>query len=163
LKINKLSSEKDINLCRKILNESFSTVAVEFGLTRLNSPTNAAFYTNDDLIKQIENGLDFYLGFYQQEPIGCVAIEKSRTESDTFYIEKLAVIPLYRHKGFGKLLMDFCIQTVIDSGGIVISIALIDSNIQLKEWYKNMRFEVTGVRKFEHLPFDVCFMKKNVM
>ena len=162
MKIDKLSKQNDIELCRKILNESFITVADEFGLTRENSPTNAAFYSNDDLKKQIEKGIEFYKGTNKGKVIGCVAIEKSKTEPDTFYVEKLAVLPLFRHKGFGKQLMDFCSDTVKDLGGKTISIALIDSNLQLKGWYEELGFQVTAIKEFEHLPFKVCFMQKDI-
>jgi ribosomal protein S18 acetylase RimI-like enzyme len=160
MKILKLNIASDIETCRKILNESFITVADEFGLTKENSPTNAAFYSNKDLINQIDNGLEFYLGYFDGNAISCVAIEKSKSETDTFYIEKLAVIPKFRHKGFGKELMDFCIHTIKSQGGKNISIALIDSNIRLKEWYFDLDFQITTIKKFDHLPFSVCFMKR---
>jgi diamine N-acetyltransferase len=161
IKIDKLSND-DVEICRKILNESFITVADDFGLTRENSPTNAAFYTNTDLLKQIEKGIEFYLATYQGKSIGCVAIEKSKTEPDTFYVEKLAIVPLFRHKGYGKQLMDFCCLTAKGLGGKVISIALIDSNLQLKKWYEELGFQMTFIKEFEHLPFKVCFMKKDI-
>jgi ribosomal protein S18 acetylase RimI-like enzyme len=156
-------SDNEIEICRKILNESFLTVANEFGLTKENSPTNAAFYSNNDLKGQIAKGILFYIGYWEGKAIGCVAIEKSKTELDTFYIEKLAVVPFIRHKGFGKKLMVFCFQTVKNMGGKTISIALVDSNSILKIWYKGLGFRVTGIKKFDHLPFDVCFMKKDLV
>jgi len=163
MKISKLSEENEIEICRKILNESFLTVADESGLTKENSPTNAAFYSNDDLIKQIEKGIEFYIGYHNDKAIGCVAIEKSKTEFDTFYIEKLAVLPTFRHKGFGKELMDFCISIVKNLAGKFISIALIDSNKKLKDWYEKSGFQTTEIKKFGHLPFSVCFMKKEIL
>jgi diamine N-acetyltransferase len=162
MKISILSGDYEIEVCRKILNEAFITVADEFGLTKENSPTNAAFYSKDDLLNQIQKGIDFYIGYNQGIAIGCVAIEKSKTEIDTFYVEKLAVLPVFRHNGFGNRLMDFCLDTIKGLGGNAISIALINSNIQLKDWYLGMGFEVTSIKKFEHLPFEVCFMKKDI-
>ena len=43
-------------------------------------------------------------------------------------------------------------------GGKKVSLGMIDSHAVLKEWYKSMGFEEKGIKKFEHLPFLVCFM-----
>jgi len=94
--------------------------------------------------------------------VGFVAIEKSQTEAEVYYIEKVSVIPEYRHKGMGKKIMEFARKRILELGGIRASLAIIDENTRLKDWYKTMGFIVTGVKKFNHLPFTVCFMTKEL-
>ena len=36
------------------------------------------------------------------------------------------------------------------------------SNIKLKKWYLSQGFIETGSKDFEHLPFRVCFMNKQI-
>lgn len=94
--------------------------------------------------------------------IGCIAIEKSAKEIDTFYIEKVSVIPRYRNQGFGTKLIDFATSKIKAFGGKSISIALIDTNTILKNWYFSQGFIETGFKDFEHLPFRVSFMNKQI-
>jgi len=94
--------------------------------------------------------------------IGCIAIEKSKSTLDTFYIEKVSVVPEYRNQGYGVQLMDFALTKIKESGGKNASIALIDSNTNLKNWYRSQGFIETGTKDFEQLPFRVCFMNKQL-
>lgn len=62
----------------------------------------------------------------------------------------------------GLRLMNFASERIAILGGKRISIGLIDSNTQLKEWYGKQGYTTFDVKKFEHLPFDVCMMEKNI-
>ncbi len=85
-------------------------------------------------------------------------MEKSATDERTFTIERLAVAPEARHRGFGALLLSYALNRITENGGTVASIALMDNNEVLKQWYQGKGFAQTGRRTFEHLPFAVCFM-----
>ena len=160
--IQKINRQNDFIIPTKLLNEAFGTVAKEFGLTKENCPTNSAFITSDELKEQLTENREFYIYKLKEEIVGFVAIEKSLNEADTFYIEKLAVLPACRHAGIGHQLMDFVSNRIAESGSKRISIALINSNIVLKNWYNKQGFTETLVKVYEHLPFDVCFMEKYI-
>ncbi len=159
--IKKVSFDDDFLVYTNLLNSSFATVATEFGLTMENCPTNNAFITKEKLrIELLEKDREF---FYLEENdlvIGFIAIEKSSSRQNTFYIEKVAVHPEYRNKGIGKQLMDFATQKIIELKGIEISIGVIDSNNNLKRWYQNQGFKIVEIKYYEHLPFRVCLMSK---
>ena len=144
--IRKINKQDDFSVLAKLLNEAFSTVAEEFGLTKENSPTNNAFVTADALQLQLTESREFYSCEDKEKPIGFIAIEKSSKEPDTFYIEKMAVHPDYRHRGTGRLLMDFAIKRIVEFGGKRISIGLINSNIVLKNWYQAQGFSEFEVK-----------------
>lgn len=99
---------------------------------------------------QFEN--DVYIGF--------VAIEKANNE--IYYMEKLAILPEYRHKGYGKKVMDFVVNYVKGKDGKKISIGIINENEILKKWYLSYGFIETETKVFYHLPFTVCFMEKKL-
>jgi ribosomal protein S18 acetylase RimI-like enzyme len=152
--------EKDLAVSVKVLNDSHLTVAKEFNFTKQSNPTNNAFIDVETLRTHLSKGIDLYLSIVDNVAIGCIAIEKSSKEIDTYYIEKVSILPEYRHNGYGIKLMDFASDRIKNSGGKKISIALIDSNTKLKEWYLKQGFIETSIKDFEHLPFRVCFMSK---
>jgi ribosomal protein S18 acetylase RimI-like enzyme len=160
--IKKITLQDDFQALAQLLNDSFATVAEEFGLTKENSPSNNAFITPETLKSQLIECREFFYFSENGIAVGFIAIEKSEREETTYYIEKLAALPQYRHKGIGRQLMDFATERIKTFEGKKVSIGLIDSNICLKEWYSRQGFEETGVKKFEHLPFNVCFMDKMI-
>lgn len=144
----------------QVLRDSYMTVAVEFKLTRRNCPTNAAFTTPEQLQQLMERGAEFYGWYDNKKLIGFVAIEHAGEQ--IYYMEKLAVLPEYRHRGYGKKLADFVYSYVKDKKGERIAIGIIDKNRLLKEWYKKQGYVEKGKKEFHHLPFTVCFMERDV-
>lgn len=75
-------------------------------------------------------------------------------------MEKLAVLPEYRHKNYGAELVRFVFDYIRNRGGQKLSIGIIDEHTVLKYWYKELGFKEIGTQVFNHLPFTVCFMEK---
>lgn len=150
----------ELNSSLQVITESFSTVAAEFGLTKENCPTHPAFMTLDRLQEALKKNVKFFGLFSEKLQIGLVAVEKSTNE--VFFLERLSVLPAYRHRGYGKRLIDYAFDFVKAQGGKVIKIALINEHSVLKQWYLNYGFCETGTKNFSHLPFTVCFMEKGV-
>lgn len=158
--IIKRIDEHQFEECARVIRNSFITVADEFNLTKENAPTNPAFIERDSLEKMKEKGIGMFGAFEGDVCIGFVAIEKAN--EDVFYMERLAVLPEHRHKGIGRELMDFVFDYSRRNGGKKVSIAIINKNKRLKDWYIKYGFIETGVKEFKHLPFEVCFMEKAV-
>jgi len=155
-----VSEDSELEKCAEVIRNSFITVAKDFNLTIDNAPTNAAFIKLENLIKMREKGIAMFSVYNEKEQVGFVAIE--RANENVFYMEKLAVLPKHRHKGYGKAIMDFVFGYVKDKGGKTVEIGIINENTILKKWYENYGFSQIGIKKFNHLPFNVCFMKKDV-
>ena len=160
--ISFINSSDDLSAIVHVLNVSHGTVARDFGFTRYNNPTNNAFIDESTLKTQLIKGIDLYAISMNGQLIGCIAIEKSAREIDSFYIEKVSVVPEFRNQGVGVKLMDFAVTKIKESGGKSVSVALIDSNTKLKKWYSAQGFKETETKDFEHLPFRVCFMNKQL-
>ncbi len=135
-------------------------MADDFGLTEENCPGNAAFTTLERLKKLKEKNAAFFGLYGDDKQIGFVAVEKA--SDAVYYVERLAVLPEYRHEGHGKKLMDFACDHVRKRKGETVSIGIINKNVALKNWYKTQGFVETGTRQFEHLPFTVCFLEKGI-
>jgi ribosomal protein S18 acetylase RimI-like enzyme len=159
MRIEKLESAKDLDACAEVLRLSFKTVADELGLTPQNAPTNPAFMTLERLQSGIEKGAVFFGAFLDSGMKGCVAVEPSREDPNACYVERLAVLPGHRHKGLGKALMAHAEGFVRSAGRHIASIGIVDENTRLKKWYLSLGFREIRKRKYEHLPFTVCFME----
>lgn len=140
-----------------IVHRGFATVAEEFGLTRENCPKHTSFIPIEYLETQMSWGW-YMFGLYESGiMVGYAALSKE--ENETYELHNLAVLPEYRHKGYGKLLLDHAKEKVREFGGRKIAIGIIEESSVLKNWYASNGFVHTGTRKFEHLPFTAGFME----
>jgi ribosomal protein S18 acetylase RimI-like enzyme len=156
-----LITDAELKNCTKIIRKSFKTAAAELGLTRKNAPTHPSFITREKIAESVKNGVK-YTGFFKDDKLtGCIAIEKS-DKQNIFYIERFCIIPKYRGQGYGKALLNNAFLKIKEMGGDKVSVAVIDEHKYIKQYYKNYGFTETGLKKFPHLPFTVCFMEKEV-
>ena len=158
--IREIFDEDQIRVSAAVVRESFKTVAREFNLTKENCPTHPSLVTFDQLMELHRKSLRFYGLFVDMAQFGFVAVE--RGDDTVYYMEKLAVLPQARHKGYGEQLVRFAINYAAEKGAGKLSIGTIHEHIVLKNWYKDLGFVETGTKKFDHLPFTVCFMEKEI-
>ncbi|HOJ78589.1 MAG TPA: GNAT family N-acetyltransferase [Bacillota bacterium] len=156
--IREIISNTELEESLEVIRNSFLTVAEELNLTKENCPTNPAFVEFSDLKVLRDKGVWFYGLFVDEVQIGFVAVEKANEE--VYYLEKLAVLPQYRHRGYGRRLMDFVSEQVKSWNGRKLSIGIINENERLKRWYQQYGFVEQSQKRFPHLPFTVCFMEK---
>jgi ribosomal protein S18 acetylase RimI-like enzyme len=149
--------DEDLEECAEVIRKSFMTVAADFGLTKENSPTNGAFIQKERLAEEKGKGHILYGVMDENKIIGYMQLEKNSEE--LFYLQKMAVLPEYRHREIGTKLLDYAKEQVQKLGGKRISIGIIEENTVLKNWYLAYGFVPTGTKKFEHLPFTVGFME----
>ena len=161
--IKRIQSEDEHFALVRVIQRSFGTVAEQYGITEGNAPTNPAFVTIEKLKAYLAKQVDLFALFQEGEMIGCVAIEPSKNKGSVYYIERLAVVPEKRHHGYGSTLMTYAMDRIKEKGASTVSIGIINENIVLKEWYKTKGFKETECRRFNNLPFEVCFMSKEIV
>jgi len=153
-------TEKDLTLSAEIIRQSFKTIADEFGITEENTPTHGTFLKDEKLFADFEGGVKMF-GLYEWEKqVGFVAVETK--DGETYHLEKLSVLPDYRHRRGGKDLMKYAEDYIRDEGGKAISIGIIYENDLLLQWYKNLGYAETGTKVFPNFPFTVCYLKKEL-
>jgi uncharacterized protein YaiE (UPF0345 family)/ribosomal protein S18 acetylase RimI-like enzyme len=152
--------DSELEKCAEVIRRGFRTVAEEFGLTEEKVPTNGAFIKLERLAVERAKGLLQFALLENGDIIGFVQLEKANEE--TYYLEKLSVVPEHRHAGYGRALMDYAGEMVSALGGKKIGITIIEENERLKSWYIKNGYTHTGTKKFEHLPFTVGFMELNI-
>lgn len=141
----------------EVIRKAFLTVAKEFNITKENAPSNGAFIKADAIEKLAAKGIKLFDVFKDGARAGFFALEDAG--EGVYYLEKLSVIPEQRHSGLGSMIMDFAADYVRRNSGSKISIAIVEENSVLKKWYLEYGFKELRLKKFEHLPFTVCFME----
>lgn len=152
-----LVNDDQLEECAEVIRTSFLTVAKGFGITQEKVPTNGAYIQKERLIEEKAKGQLMYGLFKNEKIVGYMQLEKNR--EDLYYLQKLAVLPDYRHLGLGRKLLDYAKEQALFMGGTRISIGIIEENTILKNWYLDYGFIHTGTKKFEHLPFTVGYME----
>jgi len=143
-----------------LLRRSFATVAERFGLTMENCPKNMAFYTEQRYTEDVDRGMRYHLLEIDGQIRGCVALEPARTK--TIYLGRLAVLPEHRSRGLGRALVHHILAEAKQMGIQRVEIGIIEEDTHLKDWYRKFGFEPTGTKTFDHLPFLVGFMAKEL-
>ena len=161
MKISIIKVTKD-NLpeCLEVIHRSFSTVADEFGLTRENCPKHTSFIPLSYLETQMKWGRLMFGLYTDERIIGYMSLSKE--DDEAYELHNLAILPEFRHSGFGKQLLDYAKETVKSLGGSKIKIGIIEESTVLKNWYIANGFEHTGSKKFDHLPFTSGYLEWEV-
>lgn len=160
LKMNSLdirtAHPDDTDLLCRLIRDSFRDVAERFSLTPENCPKHPSNYTEEWVQKDFDRGVTYFILSQNNIPLGCVALEKAN--DDLCYLERLAVLPKMRRKGFGRSLVDhvFSMARVMDAKEI--NIGIIAAQTELNQWYQRIGFVEGETREFPHLPFRVTFM-----
>jgi len=154
--IKEITGDSQLESSLNVIRDAFSTVAKELSLTQESAPTHPFFSTREQLIALHKKAAFFGL-YVDEAQAGFVAVEKA--EGGAYFLGRLAVIPQIRHQGYGRKLVEFALDYAKQQGGKKVALGTIDEHRILIDWYKTLGFMETGTRKFEHLPFVVCFME----
>ena len=143
-----------------LLRNSFRDVAERFEITEENNPGSLAFCTNERIESDLKKDLTYYLLEKDGRPCGCVALE--RAKPGVCYLMRLAVLPEHRSKGYGKMLVHHIFNQSRTTGARRVEIAMISKDRKLKKWYKRLGFIQKRTKKYDHLPFIVAFMYREI-
>lgn len=152
-----IDADTGLHACAGLIREAFADVAGEYGLSASNCPSHPAFIKTEKLIAMQADGAVFLGLSLMDRLVGLAAVTVKGRQCR---IEKLCILPEYRHRGFGGMLMEAAQDSARERGCRKASIGIIDENRVLKDWYAGMGFRVTETKKFGHLPFTVCMMEK---
>jgi N-acetylglutamate synthase-like GNAT family acetyltransferase len=138
------------------IRKSFQDIAERFGLTRQNAPRHPSNCTADWIRKDMERGVTYFAIENTKHVVGCVALERANTE--VCCVERLAVLPGHRRRGFGKALVEHVLSEARLLGARCVSIGIIAEHTELKDWYRRLGFVEGESKEFPHLPFRVSVM-----
>lgn len=154
----RIANGKDSKIIADIIYRANQPVAKQFNITIENCPKHPSNCTHQWISGAIGNGDIFLILEYKNTPVGCVSFTGSINQVAN--IKRLAVLPEYQKKGFGKLLISSIEKQIQDRGYRKITLGVIDDNKSLVSWYQKYGFRFNIRKRFSHLPFKVCFMTK---
>ena len=154
------AKKADIDVLVTLLRSSFRDVAERFEITEENNPKFLAFCTNERIESDLEKDLIYYILEKDGSPYGCVALE--RAKPGVCYLMRLAVLAGHRGKGYGKMLVHHIFEKARATGARRVEIAMISKDTKLKNWYKKLGFIQKSTKKYDHLPFIVAFMYREL-
>jgi GNAT superfamily N-acetyltransferase len=146
----------DIDSLVGIIRRSHGDVAQMYGITPDNNPRHPSFCKPEWIESALEKNVRFYLMELDGIAVGCVALEEARP--GVAYLERLSVLPEYRKRGFGKMLVAHIFDEARKIGVRQVEIGIIAEYEWLKNWYRKRGFVEKKTKVFEHLPFRVLFM-----
>jgi N-acetylglutamate synthase-like GNAT family acetyltransferase len=146
------ATDQDANLLADLIRRSFQDVAERFALTPANCPRHPSNCTADWAKAATEKGIRFYVLEVDGKPYGCVALD--HFEPDACKLKRLAVLPEFRGRGYGRALVDHAMEQARTLGVSRVQLGLIAANKRLVEWYARIGFVVERPAvTFEGLPF----------
>ncbi len=160
----KAFNKSEIDDYIKVIQTSFQTVAKDLELTKGIFPASGAFFDKNGFYKLLSKGA-VMVGLYVEEDkqsklVGCIAY--STNDGKKYKIMKLAILPSYRHKGYGSRLMDHIENIIKEAGASVLSLGMVSENEVLKQWYIDRGFQIVKVKRYKQTNFNVCFMEKKI-
>ena len=152
----RVGTKADIHILVEIIQDSFLDVAERFGLTPQNSPTHPSNCRPEWLLREMDRGVSFYMLENDGQPVGCAALEKISDE--VCYLERLAVLPQERRKGFGEALVKHVLSKARLLDVYRVGIGIIAEHKELQNWYEKLGFEEVESKRFPQLIFQVTLM-----
>jgi N-acetylglutamate synthase-like GNAT family acetyltransferase len=146
----------DVAVLSGLIRNAYRDVADRFQLTPANCPKHPSNCTDEWIDNDLARGVRYFIMEQTGRPVSCVAIEMAG--GGLCYLERLAVLPPERNKGFGHQLVEHVFHTARQLGIKTISIGIIAKQTDLKQWYQKIGFIEGKTQVFNHLPFQVCFM-----
>ena len=150
----------DADLLARIVRDANRPVAAQFGLTCDNAPAHPSFCTGEWILAGMDRGETYFLILDGAEAAGCVAYESPAP--DLAYLNRLAVLPKAQGQGLGAVLVARVEEQARAEGKQKISIGIIKAHTRLRRWYEGLGFTEAGTKAFDHLPFDVLFMQRDL-
>jgi uncharacterized repeat protein (TIGR04076 family) len=147
----------DLPIYADVIRKSFATVASDFGWTRETAPTFTAYISDEKLSAKVTDGYYAFGLFVGDVMVGFVSL--TNMSGGVYELNQLAVLPGWRHFGYGKELLGFCKNKARELGGNKIALDIIEENTVLKYWYAVNGFKHTGTKKFDWQPFTAGFME----
>jgi ribosomal protein S18 acetylase RimI-like enzyme len=129
IRIKEIDDSDGIKASAEVIRDSFRTVAQQFNLTQQNCHSHPSFVTESQLNAMKRRGLTLFGLSQNKVQVGFIAIE--RLDAAIYSIEKLAVLPSFRHHGYGQMLLKFAIDHVRNNGGQKVSIGIINEHMSL--------------------------------
>lgn len=154
--------QNELSECVKVIRESFKTVADEMGFTAENAPRFTAFATTEERLNWHLNGEHRLMYAFCEDNLIVGYYSLLLQDNNECELNNVCVLPEYRHKGIGKVLLNHAFQIAEETGCKKMNIGIVEENVVLRKWYEVYGFVHTGTQKFDFFPFTCGYMEKEL-
>ncbi|PKQ31921.1 MAG: hypothetical protein CVT62_05905 [Actinobacteria bacterium HGW-Actinobacteria-2] len=141
--------------CLDVLRRGFATVVATHGITADNTPSNPAFWQDDEVARVVAKGFSVFGVEHDGRLVGCAFVGPSR-DADRWSLRHLAVVPEARHQGIGEALVGEAARRAREGGARVLRIGIVAENTRLADWYHRLGFvTVDAGQRYPGLVFSV--------
>jgi N-acetylglutamate synthase-like GNAT family acetyltransferase len=151
------ASRADAAVLANIVRASFQDVADRLKVTPENCPVFVAFIQPDRVRKEMDEGTQFYFAHVDGRRVGCVGMQPMN--DDECKLRRLAVMPDHRHHGLGRMLVEHVLTLARRRKMQRVVLGMVYKCVRLRKWYESFGFTTTHKKQFDHIPFDVAYMK----
>lgn len=154
------ATRADAGRIAAVLRAAFAPVATRFGLTRANCPSHTSFATADAVAREMDQGIQSYLGELGETAVACVAL---RMQAGTgAKMKRLAVLPDRQGKGNGRQLVAYAESVARRNLFPAIEVGIIAEHTALLDWYKELGYVELRREVIPRLPFTVLTLIKDL-
>lgn len=143
-----------------IIKSSFKKQVELLRIKKEEYPNFVAFESVDRVQTRIKGGDHVVLASLQGEPIGTVSCKVDSSQTNKGYIKRLAVLPAYRGKDYGGLLMGAAETWLKNNKVTRIELSIVAQFDRLQRYYERLGYIPHERKTFSSLPFEVLFMVK---
>ncbi len=154
------ADRNDVAALTACIRSGFREVADHFGLDEYNCPSHPSLCREAWIHREMDKGITYYCLEEKGKLIGCAALEDAGGKIG--YLERLSVVPGRRNEGLGILLVNHICEAARVRGITRVSIAMIAEHEELCAWYQRRGFMKSRWHHYDHLPFNVQFMEKEI-
>ena len=152
----------DTPACVDVIRTAFATVAEEFGITAQNAPRFTAFATDKMRIEWhfLHEKRPMFVYMMDGQIVGYYSL--MMMENNECELNKLSVLPAYRHNGIGAQLLNHAFEYAKFHDCKVMNIGIVEENQVLRKWYESFGFVHTGTKKFDFFPFTCGYLVRDL-
>ena len=146
----------------RMIRESFREQAGLLGLGEEEHPHYAGFETPRRVCARMGRGDTVLLALLGDIPVGTVSCGMDPGRSGRGFISRLCVLPRYRGKGLGELLLKRAEELLAASGSVSVQISIAAEFVRLQIYYQGLGYLPGEKKTVPSLPFQVLYMEKRL-
>lgn len=147
---------EDSKTVSNIIRTSFKRQAELLQVTETDCPEYVAFESEIDAKSRIQSS-NVKIMFVNGLAIGTIG---TRNKGEVGVIERLAVLPDYRGKSYGEILLHTAEKELYSAGCRTIHLSIVADFSTLRAYYERNGYKPNGTERYDFLPFDVLQMTK---
>ena len=150
----------DAELVAELVRRAFRTVAEKLSFRPADYPNHPSNCAAGWVAEEMAKGAQFFVAETDGQAVGSVSL--AQRDDGALWIRRLAVLPEHRQAGHGGALTARAMQAARDLGASRVQIGTVAEQPEIRAWYERRGFTVTEIREFDHLPFTVAFMARDL-